>query len=95
MSPRLVESDEGLVSITAHDQMLNAAAEQLACPDLGLRLAERQDLSILGPLAVVRAVRSGPRCLRARRSPRDEGGSPGPPSFSAVRQRRCPAASRW
>ncbi|MEU8708457.1 AraC family transcriptional regulator [Streptomyces sp. NPDC048565] len=47
-----LESDEGLVSITAHDRMLDAAAEQLACPDLGLRLAERQDLSVLGPLAV-------------------------------------------
>lgn len=47
-----LSSDDGLVSITAHDLMLDAAAEQLGCPDLGLRLAERQDLSILGPLAV-------------------------------------------
>jgi AraC-like DNA-binding protein len=44
--------DEGLVSITAHDRMLDAAAEELDCPDLGLRLAERQDLHILGQLAV-------------------------------------------
>lgn len=49
---QLLESDDGLVSITAHDRMLDVAAEQLGCPDLGLRLAERQDLSILGPLAV-------------------------------------------
>src|SRR5690606_2431212 len=40
------------VSITAHDLMLDAASELLRCPDLGLRLAERQDLSILGPLAI-------------------------------------------
>lgn len=45
-------SDDGLVSITAHDLMLDTAARELDCPDLGLRLAERQDLSILGPLAV-------------------------------------------
>ncbi len=51
--PRAALADEdGLVSITAHDQMLDAAAEQLGCPDLGLRLAERQDLGILGPLSV-------------------------------------------
>lgn len=45
-------SDDGLVPITAHDLMLDAAAEALGCPDFGLRLAERQDLSILGPLAI-------------------------------------------
>lgn len=43
---------DGLISITAHDLMLDAAAAELACPDLGLRLAESQDLSILGPLAM-------------------------------------------
>ncbi|MGP3690940.1 AraC family transcriptional regulator [Streptomyces sp. IBSNAI002] len=49
---QVLESDDGLVSITAHDRMLDAAAQQLACRDLGLRLAERQDLTVLGPLAV-------------------------------------------
>ena len=44
--------DDGLIPITAHDSMLDTAADELACPDLGLRLAEGQDLSILGPLAV-------------------------------------------
>lgn len=44
--------DDGLIPITAHDLMLDAAADELGCPDLGLRLAENQDLSILGPLAV-------------------------------------------
>lgn len=47
-----LEFDDGLISITAHDRMLDAAAAQLGCPDLGLRLAERQDLGVLGPLAV-------------------------------------------
>lgn len=34
-------------------QMLEAAAVRLNCPDFGLRLAERQDIHILGPLAVI------------------------------------------
>lgn len=52
IDPAVVDSDDGFVSITAHDLMLDAASELLRCPDLGLRLAERQDLSILGPLAI-------------------------------------------
>lgn len=52
IEPATLLSDEGLVSITAHDLMLDAAAAALGCPDFGLRLAERQDLSILGPLAI-------------------------------------------
>lgn len=50
--PSVLADDDGLISITAHDLMLDAAADELDCPDLGLRLAERQDLDILGPLAV-------------------------------------------
>ncbi|WP_338492948.1 AraC family transcriptional regulator [Streptomyces sp. SJL17-4] len=49
---QVLESEDGLVSITAHDRMLDAAAERLACRDFGLRLAERQDLTVLGPLTV-------------------------------------------
>ncbi|WP_067436539.1 AraC family transcriptional regulator [Nocardioides jensenii] len=48
----VLSDDDGLISITAHDRMLDAVAEELACPDLGLRLADRQDLGILGQLAV-------------------------------------------
>lgn len=55
--------DDGLISITAHDLMLDAAARQLACPDLGLQLAEKQDLSILGPLAL--AIESSPTAAEA------------------------------
>lgn len=59
----VLESDDGLVSITAHDRMLDAAADELGCPDLGLRLAERQDLTILGPVA--RAIRSSSTATEA------------------------------
>lgn len=45
-------SDDGMLPITEHDLMLDAAAAELGCPDLGLRLAECQDLTVLGPLAL-------------------------------------------
>lgn len=48
----MLGDDDCLVPITAHDQMLDAAALQLNCPDLGLRLAATQDVTVLGPLAV-------------------------------------------
>lgn len=41
-----------LIGAETAARVLEAAAAQLACPDLGLRLAERQGLDILGPLAV-------------------------------------------
>lgn len=47
-----LSADDGLLPITDHDLMLDTVAEELHCPDLGLRLAGLQDLSILGPLAL-------------------------------------------
>ncbi|MGW9031198.1 AraC family transcriptional regulator ligand-binding domain-containing protein [Streptomyces sp. NPDC055722] len=47
-----LSSEEGLIPITSHDVMLDAVARELRCPDFGLRLASRQDLSILGRLAL-------------------------------------------
>lgn len=52
IDPEVLEADDGVLPITRHDLMLDRAAAELACPDLGLRLAEAQDLTILGPLAV-------------------------------------------
>ena len=40
------------ISFGAMVQLLERSAADLACPDFGLRLAERQDIGILGPLAV-------------------------------------------
>lgn len=60
---QVLADDDGLVSITAHDRMLDAAAEELGCPDLGLRLADRQDLGILGQLAV--AIEASPTAADA------------------------------
>lgn len=46
------DDDERLVPLWAVGTALETAARELDCPDLGLRLAERQDHSILGPLAI-------------------------------------------
>lgn len=63
ITPETLRDEDGLVSITAHDRMLDTAAAELDCPDLGLRLAERQDLTILGPVA--RAIRSSSTATEA------------------------------
>ena len=47
-----LDSDDLLVSDLAMAHTLELAAQQLSCPDLGLRLATRQDLGMLGPLAL-------------------------------------------
>lgn len=52
ITEKALTSDDALVSITAHDLMLDATARELGCPDLGLRLAMSQDITILGPMAV-------------------------------------------
>ncbi|MEQ3549403.1 AraC family transcriptional regulator [Pseudonocardia nematodicida] len=43
---------DALLSTRAVARVLEAGAAELGCPDLGLRLAERQGPEILGPLAV-------------------------------------------
>jgi AraC-like DNA-binding protein len=48
----VLDDDELLVRDTAVAVILETAARQLDCPDLGLRVALKQDLSMLGPLAV-------------------------------------------
>lgn len=47
-----IDSDDALLPERTVAAALEAAAAELACPDLGLRLAEEQDIGILGPLAL-------------------------------------------
>ncbi len=47
-----LRSDAALVPALTAARMLRRAAKVLECPDFGLRLAARQDLSMLGPLAL-------------------------------------------
>ena len=51
--PRAALVDEELrISLHAYGQLLEMASEATGCTDLGLRIADRQDISILGPLAI-------------------------------------------
>lgn len=47
-----LDSDELLVQDLAIALLLETAATELDCPDLGLRIADHQDLEMLGPVAV-------------------------------------------
>jgi AraC-like DNA-binding protein len=49
---RALDTDDQLVSVKALVTMLESAATELGCPDLGLRIAARQDLGTLGSLAL-------------------------------------------
>lgn len=53
-----LDSDDVLVSDLAVARVLETTAHELDCPDLGLRIASRQDLGMLGPLAL--AIRNAP-----------------------------------
>jgi AraC-like DNA-binding protein len=47
-----LETDDAVIRSLSAARVLEAAAAELACPDLGLRLAGRQDIAVLGPLAI-------------------------------------------
>lgn len=52
ISPGDLDSDHGLLPTVTAGRILRRAAKKLECPDLGLRLAAYQDMSMLGPLAL-------------------------------------------
>ncbi|WP_219417902.1 AraC family transcriptional regulator [Pseudonocardia nigra] len=56
--PAAVDSDDAVVPSATAARILETAAAELRCPDLGLRLAEQQDTGVLGPLAV--AIENSP-----------------------------------
>ena len=58
IDPDAPDSDDALIPAGAAARVLETAARLTGRPDLGLLLAERQDISILGPLAV--AIESSP-----------------------------------
>ncbi len=64
IAPDALTSDEGLVPITDHDRMLDAAARDADCPDLGLRPASRTT-----PQALLRRPRADVRKISAVSSP--------------------------
>jgi AraC-like DNA-binding protein len=56
--PEAIDRDDVLVSDVAMARLLEGAAREIPCSDLGLRISEYQDIGILGPLAV--AVQNSP-----------------------------------
>jgi AraC-like DNA-binding protein len=47
-----LDTDHAVIRSLDGARALEAAAASLSCPDLGLRLAARQDIAVLGPLAI-------------------------------------------
>ena len=52
LDPAELEQPDIYISHRAFIQLLEDAADGLRCPDFGLRLLDRQDLSVLGPIAL-------------------------------------------
>ncbi|UNX54562.1 AraC family transcriptional regulator [Georgenia sp. TF02-10] len=53
LDPAVLDHDELPISDRALVALLERTADELRAPDLGLRLAARHDLSMLGPIAIV------------------------------------------
>lgn len=47
-----LSDDELRISLTAYIRLLEQASQLTGCPDLGLQMAQQQDISILGPIAI-------------------------------------------
>lgn len=56
--PPALESDDAVIPSPAAGRILETAAAELGCPDLGLRLAGQQNAAVLGPLAL--AIENSP-----------------------------------
>jgi len=53
IEPEQVKKLEGVLPFHSVTNLIEETARQLDCPDFGLRLAQQQDLMILGPLAAM------------------------------------------
>src|SRR5262245_46122167 len=53
VDPQMLQEEDARVPFRSLIGVLEYAAQSLDCPDFGLRMAEYQDLSVLGPVAVI------------------------------------------
>jgi len=53
ISPGVESEEDAFIPFEATARLLEASADELNCPDLGLRLSQWQGLDILGPIAVI------------------------------------------
>jgi AraC-like DNA-binding protein len=63
ISPEVLQDDDALLPLRAVVHMFEASASTTQCPDFGLRLAEEQDISVLGPIAI--AMQNAPTVASA------------------------------
>ena len=52
IAPASLADDEALIPMLAVARLLESSASAARCPDFGLRLANHQDISVLGPVAI-------------------------------------------
>lgn len=53
IAPEVLADEDALISLRSGMQLMEASAAETRCPDFGLRLSKLQDISVLGPLAIV------------------------------------------
>ena len=53
IAPEDLSSPDNRISYAAMIRLLEDSARKLGCPDFGLRLSAQQDISILGPAAMI------------------------------------------
>ena len=63
IAPESLAGEDALVSLRAAVHLLEASAIETGCPDFGLRLSRMQDVSVLGPLAIM--LQNAPTVRRA------------------------------
>ena len=63
IAPQMLEDDDALLPLRSVVHLLEASAGVTQCPDFGLRLADSQDISVLGPLAI--AMQNAPTVASA------------------------------
>ena len=51
--PGVENQEDAFISFDAYVRMLETSADDLRCPDFGLRLSRWQGLDLLGPIAVI------------------------------------------
>ncbi len=63
IAPETLQDDDALLPLRAVVHLLEASAAVTQCPDFGLRLADSQDISVLGPVAI--AMQNAPTVASA------------------------------
>lgn len=63
VSPETLQDDDALLPLRAAAQLIEGGAAETGCVDFGLRLAEIQDISVLGPVAI--AMQNAPTVASA------------------------------